>query len=676
MQAALQALQAASPAGGRGASPLLSDSAVYSNALWLAESPAGISPASTAAVSPLRQPLKSLSAAATAAAASGPDADSDGAHLIAAPASRAASFDEQGPHTQLASRKQVVRGSAAASLDNGSSSPRIGAVTLHRHSSDSLGALVRHLSQRLLPGGRAEDAGAAAPPPQLHDAPPARCTPAAEASDGGSDLAGILPHVSPGHLLAPAQTSLWAGSPPPVQLQLMAASGESPPQQDALLDLDLLDDLLPAAQPVAGPAQQLSPQPQDETAALLLQQQLSDLSSPTSAAAAGHAAGAAAWEPAGAQQLGGLRPAWSLEGGHVELDLDLLEALPQAEPAAGSGTPTSTLSLALAAIPDAAEAGGWDHGSAHPLLDSPQLSLGHQQHDEQQQEEEQQCLVLYGPSMANQYTPMVLRFEELDTRRIRRAVKRSLKQQAAKAAAQQHKPSLFRRLTRGCFSGSTADQPLRLRKDLDRQRLQLLCLGRLPYSPDDPLHFELWQAVCWGFTGMDAIEEHPSEMLHGLPAWQLLGFRAANPASSLGSAGVLPLLMLLLGLDYASHLAARLLHLATAGALLPAHAQQAAERLPPFSLADVAVEVTRWTLHTLASGGLNLQAQRLGSATIAAELFWLGAAAEFVERWEAAEQHADPQRLLLSVLVQAQQAACSDVRGTVERHLRRPPQAR
>lgn len=59
-----------------------------------------------------------------------------------------------------------------------------------------------------------------------------------------------------------------------------------------------------------------------------------------------------------------------------------------------------------------------------------------------------------------------------------------------------------------------------------------------------------------------------------------------------------------------------------------------------------------------------------------AELFWLGAAAEFVERWEAAEQHADPQRLLLSVLVQAQQAACSDVRGTVERHLRRPPQAR
>lgn len=31
--------------------------------------------------------------------------------------------------------------------------------------------------------------------------------------------------------------------------------------------------------------------------------------------------------------------------------------------------------------------------------------------------------------------------------------------------------------------------------------MQVLCLGRLPYSPDDPLHFELWQAVCWGFTG-------------------------------------------------------------------------------------------------------------------------------------------------------------------------------
>lgn len=122
-------------------------------------------------------------------------------------------------------------------------------------------------------------------------------------------------------------------------------------------------------------------------------------------------------------------------------------------------------------------------------------------------------------------------------------------------------------------------------------------------------------------AGMDAIEEHPSEMLHGLPAWQLLGFRAANPASSLGDAGVLPLLMLLLCLDYASHLAARLLHLATAGTLLPAQAQQAqqaAARLPPFSLADVAAEVTRWMLHALASGGLNLQAQRLGSATIAA----------------------------------------------------------
>ena len=645
------ALQAASPAaaGGSGASPLLSDSAVYSNALWLPESPAGIHLTSTTAPSPLRQPLKTLTAAAVEAAAGGRD-ERDGAHLIAAPSSRAASLDEQGPYTQLAARKQasrvmcrrwrwewplnlphravpsccpqtcpllnpthtsqVARSSAAASLDNGGGdSPRIGAVMLRRHSSGSLGALVRHLSQRLLLGGRAEDAGPAAP----EVAPLAQPyhAPDAAASEVGSDVAGILPHVSPAHLLAPAQPSLWAGSPPPVQLQLMAASGDSTHQQgdSLLLDLDLLDDLLPAAQPLTGPHQQLSPQ-QDETA-VLLQQQLSDLSSPTSgayspvvaagrnlvgpadsggaapasssgtswqqqreagqarslahpifdlqptepaqpsqnqavaglqallaaqrrqgqeaspasllvrpaaepAATAGAAGPAAAWEAAGAQQLGGLRPAWSMEGGHLELDLDLLEALPQAVQA-GSGTASSTLSLALAAIPDAAPlaAGDWDHGSAHPLLDSPQLSLERQQ-QEQQQEEEGQCLVLFGPSMAAQYTPMLLRFEQLDTRRIRcgavaddawaaasghllalllpchmgtavlrvclsvcepaiqativsvsasrrRAVKASLKRQAAEVAAQQSKPSLFRRLTRGCFSASTGDQPLRLR---------------------------------------------------------------------------------------------------------------------------------------------------------------------------------------------------------------------
>ena len=39
------------------------------------------------------------------------------------------------------------------------------------------------------------------------------------------------------------------------------------------------------------------------------------------------------------------------------------------------------------------------------------------QRQEQQQEEEQ--YVLFGPSMAAQYTPMLLRFEQLDTRRIR-----------------------------------------------------------------------------------------------------------------------------------------------------------------------------------------------------------------------------------------------------------------
>lgn len=102
-------MQAASPAGGGGASPLLSDSAVYSNALWLAESPAGLSPSSTAARSPLRQPLKSLTTAAAHAAAGGPDAPrgDDAAHLVADPASRTASCDEPRLQPPLASKRQV-----------------------------------------------------------------------------------------------------------------------------------------------------------------------------------------------------------------------------------------------------------------------------------------------------------------------------------------------------------------------------------------------------------------------------------------------------------------------------------------------------------------------------------------------------------------------------------------
>lgn len=113
---------------------------------------------------------------------------------------------------------------------------------------------------------------------------------------------------------------------------------------------------------------------------------------------------------------------------------------------------------------------------------------------------------------------------------------------------------------------------------------------------------------------MGAIEDHPSEALSDVPAWQALGFRAANPAGSLAGAGVLPLLLLLLVLDYAGQLASRLL---TAALGSPLGAHQPAS-LPPFALAEVAVEATTWLLRALAAGELNGEAQRLGSMAIAA----------------------------------------------------------
>ncbi len=38
------------------------------------------------------------------------------------------------------------------------------------------------------------------------------------------------------------------------------------------------------------------------------------------------------------------------------------------------------------------------------------------------------------------------------------------------------------------------------RRVLERQRAHLICLGRLPYNPDVPQHFELWQAVCSAYA--------------------------------------------------------------------------------------------------------------------------------------------------------------------------------
>lgn len=129
---------------------------------------------------------------------------------------------------------------------------------------------------------------------------------------------------------------------------------------------------------------------------------------------------------------------------------------------------------------------------------------------------------------------------------------------------------------------------------------------------------------------MNAIEDHPCELGGSPPAWRVLGFSAANPARELGDAGVLPLLMLLMLLERAPRLAARLLA-SSLGIPMQSNAvaevdgqqqielqQQQEARLPPFSLAEVAVEVTGWTLRVLGSGALNSEAQRLGSASGAA----------------------------------------------------------
>lgn len=255
---------------------------------------------------------------------------------------------------------------------------------------------------------------------------------------------------------------------------------------------------------------------------------------------------------------------------------------------------------------------------------------------------------------------------------------------------------------------------------LEAQRLRLLCLGRVPYSPDEPLHFEAWHLVCLGLTGMGAIEEHPSEALSATPPWQVLGCSAANPAASLGDGGVLALLHLLLLLDYASQLAAQLLEAAQGSGPWQSSGPWAAAgsplRLPPFSLVEVAAAATCWMLRVAAAGALNSEARRLGSLTIAAgqwaggaglqappagtrapwlhgwapqhptlpaapaaaELFWLGALSCFLDGWHAAagaqQQGAvDPQRLLLAQLVQAEQAACSNVEATIARHCRHAP---
>lgn len=174
------------------------------------------------------------------------------------------------------------------------------------------------------------------------------------------------------------------------------------------------------------------------------------------------------------------------------------------------------------------------------------------------------------------------------------------------------------------------------------------------------------------------------------PPWALLGFRAANPAGALAEAGVLPLLMLLMALDRAPLLAECLLAAALGCPLQEEEeggdegeggggAAAAAELvLPPFSLADLAVQATLWTLRQLGSGGLNGEVRRLGSAVAAAEHYCLGALSFFVRFWEATALAAaaggglddswlqPPDRLRLAVEVRALEQA-ADVRGTVLR---------
>ena len=139
---------------------------------------------------------------------------------------------------------------------------------------------------------------------------------------------------------------------------------------------------------------------------------------------------------------------------------------------------------------------------------------------------------------------------------------------------------------------------------------------------------------CACHAGLDAIEDNPLELRGALPAWQQLGCAAANPARELGDAGLLPLLLLLMALERAPRLAARLLAAALGcpeaeqevgggssgggGSAEQAQLLHCPAALPPFSLVEVATEATGWLLRLLGSGALNRECLRLGSATGAA----------------------------------------------------------
>lgn len=121
--------------------------------------------------------------------------------------------------------------------------------------------LFSQLSQQLLAlrsgGAGVGDAGSAAAAAgaacQASVPDSAYCELAMESSGGSSAVVpGVLAHASPAHLLAPAPATLWVASPPPEQVQVMAAersSGGSDAggQQYGDDPLAALFDLLPAA---------------------------------------------------------------------------------------------------------------------------------------------------------------------------------------------------------------------------------------------------------------------------------------------------------------------------------------------------------------------------------------------------------------------------------------------
>ncbi|KAL4458780.1 hypothetical protein ABPG75_013645 [Micractinium tetrahymenae] len=254
------------------------------------------------------------------------------------------------------------------------------------------------------------------------------------------------------------------------------------------------------------------------------------------------------------------------------------------------------------------------------------------------------------------YASLREQLQQLDMRRAKRTVRAELKRErdAGEAAGQRpRRRSLLERLLPGCFAPQAEGVlPRKLRRALDHQRVHLLCLGRLPYNPDVPLHFELWQAVCSTYASLGASATALGDPF--LPPWQALGFSAPNPAAELGDTGLLALLYLLLLADRAPRLAGQLLESSALG-------------LPT---AAVAVEATAWALRLLRAGELAREAAQLRSTEAVAEHFFLGATECCLQELLGASQQVRrlPQpRMARAVLALAEERAGAEVAATARR---------